>query len=280
MQYTVSDAVLKICRHAATISRLKYQGLDRGLIPRASSETATVTFIKFGGRTFAVTAWHVIAILQDLAVKDGAPFEGYSCLQAPGVAILGPFLRPPAQFPDKQPDVAICPIHPDLPKTIHKTPFEIVPESDAKWPVPFAIAVGFPTNSKEEIHDETGGKRLALSCVHAVAEGLASPGTSDQVQFNSELPERPAISSLSGMSGGPVFWSDEERYGLIGFVKEALDVMPSDHKKSIFEQPKVNFVCQRVDFTIFQRWACYIEQNWQTERDKINIAIKQANPQA
>jgi hypothetical protein len=160
-----------------------------------------------------------------------------------------------------------------------KVAFEICVKGNAKWPVPFAIAVGFPTSSKNEVQDDIGATRLGLPCVHAVAQGLNSPGTSDQVQFFSELAERPNISSLSGMSGGPVFWSDEHHYGLIGFVKEALDVTPAEGEDSIFKEPKVNFICQRVDFEIFQKWAEYVDHNWQDERDKINAAIKLENPQ-
>lgn len=278
MNYSVHDDVMKSCRHAATISRLKYQGLERGLVPAASSETATVTFIKFSGKTYAVTAWHVIEIFKKLAEADGVPFEGYSCIQAPGVAILGPFLRPPAELNSAQPDIAICPVHSDLPKRINKAPFEIHAKDDAKWPVQFAIAIGFPTTSKNEVKGDIGATRLGLPCVHAVAEGLGALGTSDQIQFFSELAERPNISSLSGMSGGPVFWSGEDSYGLIGLVKEALDVSPVEGEDSFFNEPKVNFVCQRVDYEILRRWTNFIDDNWQIERNKICETIKLADP--
>jgi hypothetical protein len=276
MDYPVNDAVMDACRHAATIARLRFQGLDRGLVPTADSETATVTFIKIKGRTYAVTARHVIETLDNLARRDGNQFEGYSCVQSPGVAIVGPFLTPPADYPNPQPDIAICPVHESLPGRIKKAPFEIGPQSDAKWPVSHAVAVGFPTVEKHDTQDELGGIRLALPCVHALAEGLNSSGSSDQVQFHSEISERPSVVSLSGMSGGPVFWSDGPNHGLIGFVKEALDVTPKEGEETFYTEPKVNFICQRVDFAILERWTQYVDTNWQKERDKINAVIEKA----
>jgi hypothetical protein len=206
MQYPMSDELMKAGQHAATIARFKYQGLERGLVPDAKSETATVTFIKYADRTYAVTARHVIQTFESLVKKDGFQFEGYSCVQYPGVAIAGPFLMPPAQYPYRDPDIAICPVNEQLPAKIGKTAFEVRREGDAKWPVTHALAVGFPTVEKHDVEDELGRTKLALPCVHAVAEGLDSSGTSDQVQFHSELSEKPSVVSLSGMSGGPVFF--------------------------------------------------------------------------
>ena len=250
MTYPINDGVMNACRHAATIARLKFQGLERGLVPTAASETATVTFIKIKDKTYAVTARHVIETLDNLATRDGNQFEGYSCVQSPGVTINGPFLTPPPDYPNPQPNVAICPVHERLPDRIKKTPFEVRPQDDAKWPVSHAVAIGFPTVSKHDTKDEFDRVRLALPCVHALAEGLNSPGSSDQVQFHSEISENPSVASLSGMSGGPVFWSDDTNHGLIGFVKEALDVTPKAGEESFYTEPKVSFICQRVDFAI------------------------------
>lgn len=274
MDYPVSDEVMVAGRHAATIARLKYRGLERGLVPEAASETATVTFIKINSKTYAVTARHVIETLDGLAAHEGKTFEGYSCVQSPGVAILGPFLTPPPDFPSPQPDIAICPVHAELPARIGKEAFEILPGQDAAWPVSHAVAVGFPTVEKRDVQDETGSPRLALPCVHALAEGLNSSGSSDQVQFHSELSEKPTVVSLSGMSGDPVFWSDGTNHGLVGFVKEALDVTPKEGEETFYSEPKVNFICQRVDFAIIKLWTRFVDADWQLERDKINAAIQ------
>lgn len=274
MQYQLSDELKVAGQHAATIARRKYHGLERLLVPDATSETATVTFIRYDGRTYAITARHVIQTFDNLAKNDGVQFEGYSCGQDSGVAILGPFLTPPANYPDPEPDIAICPIHDELPGKIGKTPFDVRPQDDATWPVSHALAVGFPTVEKHDVKDELGRTKLALPCVHALAEGLDSTGSSDQVQFHSELSHNPSIVSLSGMSGGPVFWSDATSHGLIGFVKEALDIKPKESEETFYTEPKVNFICQRVDYSILANWFQYVDANWQKERDRINISLR------
>jgi hypothetical protein len=93
--------------------------------------------------------------------------------------------------------------------------------------------------------------------VHAVAEGVGSREDADQLQFFSELSERVPVSSLSGISGGPVFWSDGEYFGLIGFVTQALDVNPIEGGQTIHAGPRVSLVCQRASFDLFTRWAEY-----------------------
>jgi hypothetical protein len=165
-------------------------------------------------------------------------------------------------------------VHKELPNGINKMAFEIRPQDDAKCPVSYAVAIGFPTVEKHDMQAGLGSIRLALPCVHALAEGLDSTGSSDQVLFHSELSEKPSVVSLSGISGGPVFWSDGTKHGLIGFVKEALDVTPKEGEETFYTEPKVDFICQRVDFTILERWTQYIDMNWQKARDKINAIIE------
>ena len=193
----------------------------------------------------------------------------------PGIALPRPFLTPPANYPSPTPDIAICPLAEHLPARIQKIAFEIRPEDDARWPVSHAVAVGFPTAAKYDTQDRLGVTRLALLCVHAVAEGIGSNGSSDQVQFDSEISERPGVVSLSGMSGGPVFWSDGARHGLVGFVKQALDVTPKAGEEALCAGPRVNFICQRADYMLLASWTQYVDANWRKERDKINALIEQ-----
>lgn len=271
MNFLVDDGLLQACKHVATISRLKYHGLDRSFVPPATSKTATVTFIEISNKSYAVTAHHVIKSFRKEAKKEGSSYEGYYCDQSPGVGILGPFLRAPqTDLMSANPDIAICPIDKELPGYINKEAFKFLAQNDANWPISQAVAIGFPTDEKYDLQDSHGNLNLALSCVHAIAEGLDSNGLSDQVQFYSELPEMPTVASLSGMSGGPVFWSDGARHGILGFVKQGRDISGSECGETPLTKPKVHFICQRVDYAIMERWTNYIDRKWQPERDKIN----------
>ncbi len=46
--------------------------------------------------------------------------------------------------------------------------------------------------------------------------------------------------------------------------------------ETFYTEPKVDFICQRVDFTILERWTQYVDTNRQKERDKINAVIEKA----
>ena len=275
MNFLVDDELAHACKHVATISRSKYHGMDRLFVPPATSKTATVTFIEINDKSYAMTAHHVIETFRNEAKEEGYSYEGYCCLQSPGVWILGPFLRAPrTNFVTAAPDIAICPIDKKLPSYMDKEAFQVLAQNDANYPISHAVAIGFPTNEKYDLQDNHGNLNLALSCVHAVAEGLDSNGLDDQVQFFSELPEMPTVGSLSGMSGGPVFWSDGARHGLVGFVKEGRAISVSESEETPFTKPKVHFICLRVDYAIMESWTNYIDEKWQSERDKVNADIQ------
>jgi hypothetical protein len=69
------------------------------------------------------------------------------------------------------------------------------------------------------------------------------------------LEERPTISSLSGLSGGPVYWSNEDRYGLVGIVYEANDVSGNVSEDAAFgDIPRIQVYCELVTQERFQGW--------------------------
>ena len=244
------------------------------MLPPPSSKTATVTFIEVNNSCYAVTARHVIEAFDCLATADGNECEGYICLQSAAAGIGRPFITPPSTLVEPKPDIAIYPIDNQFCSRLEKDTFRVLPEFDAIFPVPYAVAVGFPTEQKYDQEDELGQTKMAMACVHAIAESVDSDGSGDQIQFFSEVEKQLEIECLSGMSGGPVFWSDGERYGLLGFVKEALSRSTNCNAGVSGDRPRVHFLCQRVDFSILERWTNYVDEHWQTERDKISASIR------
>jgi hypothetical protein len=73
-------------------------------------------------------------------------------------------------------------------------------------------------------------------------------------------------------SGGPVFWSDDPAYGLLGFVKEAADADPEEGV-SLTTGPKVNFISQRAADETFGAWAEYADREFVRQRAEINAAL-------
>lgn len=129
------------------------------------------------------------------------------------------FVIPPGDWITPAPDIAIRELDPNFPAYVGKVALDI----DAN-PVPplsevfFAVAVGFPDRLKTQTQTPPG-YQLAMPCVHAVAENHSKTGPS--FTLFSELQTTPNIRDLSGMSGGPIYWSNEARYGLLGITYES-----------------------------------------------------------
>jgi hypothetical protein len=272
-----ADPLQNACRYCATIARAKSEEFfRRGFVPEAHEPTATLTFIAIAGKTYAVTAAHVIDIFKGLAEKDGSHPESYLVPVGTGALIEPPFIRPAKPLIGHQPDVAIVRINAGLPARVGKESFELKPDAVPTFPVPHAMAVGFPTAEKRA-NTIGSGEQLAMACVQATAEGLGSPD-SDQIQFLSTIDATPSITSLSGMSGGPIFWSDGTAYGLLGFIKEALDVVPPPGEESLHPGPRVNFICERASYETFVRWAVHTEAEYPRQRAQLNALVRRTDP--
>jgi hypothetical protein len=270
VELAFADEMKGACRHCATFARANSTLIyERGLIPRPQDETATVTFIRFEGRTYAVTALHVIDIFRVQAERDGLAAESYFLPAGKGVAISPPFIAAPQAWPVPPPDVALRQIDNRLPAYIGKEAFELRRDVTPTHPVLYAAAVGFPTAAKRD-RAETIGNRLAMQCVHAIAEGVGAPESADQIQFFSAIEFKPELGSLSGLSGGPVFWSDGNQLGFLGLVKEALDVEPRPGEESIYVGPRVNFIIQHATYETFAVWVEHALCEWPKQRDELN----------
>ena len=242
-----------------------------------ATPTATVSFIEVNNRTYAVTANHVIDILNGKARCEGRLYDGYFCPQAPGVAILGPFLRAPANFPHQQPDVAICPVGACLPGYIGKEVFHVRPEDDAEWPVSHAVAVGFPRGEKQEVVNGRNAMRVVMPCIHVVAECISSDGTGDRVSFVGVFPGPPIVKNLSGMSGGLVLWTDGARYGVVGIVIEGDLISPEGDSDLAGSEWRLQLSAQRVDYQMLSEWTEYVDDNWERKRKEMGEKLNRAS---
>ncbi|MCV4289894.1 hypothetical protein OH708_18400 [Pseudomonas capsici] len=249
--------------YSATLALHRLELGHRSFLPQPADLTGTVTFIRYGNKCYAVTAKHVVEYLAKQAAASHQPLR-YICPANKGLMIRGPFLFAPRDFADNQPDVAITPIDEASLLRFGKRPF-VIQEQDPVWPLCYAMATGFPTAEKQDTADRSGKTRLSMGFVRAIAAGNGADGKHHSVTFYSDLDSLPPITKLSGMSGGPVFWSDSKRYGLVGFVKEALE---QDGGEVTSDTPKVHFVVQRVDSFILRDWIDHVERNWPREREK------------
>jgi len=270
VHYEIADELDKATRFCATLARAKTaEFMNRGFVPRHSDLTATVSFVGLGDRTYAVTAYHVVSAFKELALEDGIDGENYFIPTKPGRILHAPFVRPVPRLPFRDPDVAMMPIPRDLPALIGKEIYQLRDEGMPRS-IRVALAAGFPTAAKRPTGNDPYAA-IELPGVSLLAEGVESDVDSDQMQFYSEVRDNfgnrlTYDGDISGMSGGPVFWSDRERHGLLGFVKQSM----ADGSQSDGRRERVSLICQRTSYETFALWADYVDREYPRRRQQLN----------
>jgi hypothetical protein len=250
MAYTISEEFgANACKHCAPLFIVR-QHIE--VAPRAEDPSATLTFIKFQGRTYGITCKHVVTTLRDRIKESGSEFSHtfFIALKRHHV-VQDRFFIPPGDWVTPEPDIAIRELIPDFPAHVGKIALDI----DAN-PVPalsevsFAIAVGFPDRLKTQTPSSLG-YQLAMPCVHAVADNISKAGPS--FTLFSELQATPNIRDLSGMSGGPIYWSDQAAYGLLGITYES-----SPLEDSLSGTASVHIKGHLADREAVERWVSHV----------------------
>src|SRR4051794_5049213 len=106
-KYPIADDLHEhACSYCATISTANpKEFLKRAFIPTPADRTATVSFIRFEGKAYAVTAAHVADFLHEASAETG----GYFLPAQTGLFLEPLFIHPPKPWTAPlPPDVAIC----------------------------------------------------------------------------------------------------------------------------------------------------------------------------
>lgn len=250
MAHTVSDEFSTYaCKHCAPLFIIRQHAL---MVPTATDSSATLTFIKFQGRTYGITCKHVVTSLRNQIRKSGSEFSHtlFIALKRHHV-VQDRFFMPPGDWVTPGPDIAIRELNPDFPAHVGKVALDI----DAN-PVPglhevsFAVAVGFPDRLKAQT-PAPFGYQLAMPCVQAVADNHSKTGPS--FTLFSELQATPNIRDLSGMSGGPIYWSNATAYGLLGITYES-----SPLEGSVSGAASVHIKGHLADREAIGRWVSHV----------------------
>jgi len=226
-----------------------------GKQPTESDINATLTFVEYDGKTYGITCKHVVDIFKNKETSEKNTC--FATLTKGKYIILNNFVCPQSDcliLP--APDIAIRQIHPDFPKAIGKIPIKLEQQSlhDLRG-IKHAFAVGYPTKQKKKINVQNG-YRIEMRCVHALAE--ITPISNNHLLLYAELDQPVKIQDFSGMSGGPVFWTNENKYGLLGIIYEALppnpgDLTPSD--SSLGEGPRICIKAELLTPERFEVWS-------------------------
>lgn len=267
--FETADGLLHASKYCATLAQMKPIDIKRMFTPHPSDDTGTVTFLKIDGRLYALTAWHIPQGFKRAANNAGEMETSFYVPCEKGAYLPAPFVQVPQGFIGAQKDIGIMPIDARVLDNTGKEAFLVDDRRPPPFPLTHAVAVGFPTAQKRDVKTDRG-LTLGMQCVHAIAEGVTSDDDADQVRFHSDIEDAPPITSLSGMSGGPVFWTTAEEFGLLGIIVEALDVSPKEGLHNIFGGHRVNFVCDRISFDDLVAWADYAGNQWPKGRERLN----------
>lgn len=222
-----------------------------GVEPNQNDLNATLTFVDFKDKIYGITCKHVVDICKD---KDASMKNICFCTLTKGkYFILNDFICPQSKiFVSPAPDIAIRQMHPDFPQAVGKIPFKLeqnnLPDLNT---IKHAIAIGYPTEEKKKI-DVQNGYRIEMPCIHALAEISSIDKNNGQLSLHSELEQTVQVKDFSGMSGGPVFWSTEVEYGLLGITYEALP--PNPPEDSLGGGPRITIKAELVTPSLFKNW--------------------------
>ena len=187
--------------------------------PSHTLRNGTLTFVKSEGRVFGITCWHVIEHFRKQLQISGNAFSHSLRTMVNGFYFVHDrFIRPESQFGDPPIDIAIRQINPDLLSDIGKEAIDLDLLSAPPQPLTHGLGVGFPETAKYKRMEDQIGYRVSMPQVEILAEIDGLP--TRRFTLFSELNEKPIHTDYSGMSGGPIFWSTENDFGVFGIIYE------------------------------------------------------------
>jgi hypothetical protein len=180
----------------------------------------TLTFIKLGNRVFGITCWHVIEYFRKQLADSGSQLSHSMRTMLNGFyVVIDRFIRPAPSLGMPDLDIAIREFSPDFVTKLGKVPFDLdLNFSIEPNHIEFAYAIGYPESLKYKRDYDGFSYRISMPHVEILAEISTFP--EQRFQLFSELDAAPQNVDYSGMSGGPIFWSTEKAYGLLGIVYE------------------------------------------------------------
>ena len=224
--YHVSEELWKIApTYCAALFLHKVDLL--GAPASLSDPNGTITFAKYGNTVYGITCNHVVQELRKLQAEDPKSFYCFQTVHKRFSAIYDRFSQPLADIGSAgvRPDIAIRVINPELVKVMEKSPI-LLDGTDHPGPetLTHAIIAGFPKSAMYEVKDSIG-TQIAMGRTQALADIVwVGPGS---IKLRSHFNEVPVVSKFGGFSGGPIFWTDGDAYGLLGIIIEA-HTMPED----------------------------------------------------
>ena len=235
-------------------SKLVPDGFDENSI-----RSGTLTFISYKNEHFAITCNHVLEALesrrnawrkkQKEEYDFEPPMEGYQ-LFTPIDNYQYHFnynLTPANKLSDdSQPDIAIARVNMQSITRLNRKAIvlakkEQLPET--------GIASVYP----EQQRSIKNGKRTStFSPKFSTCMATLQVTDNGGLIVQDTIDENNGLDSLSGMSGGPIIWSNSNQFGLAGIVTEGLDIQPKEGQ--LITEDGILIHGERITPEIFEQW--------------------------
>lgn len=252
----------------------------------------TVTFVSIKGGLYGITCKHVIDVLE---CKQKSSKEKYNPEFPRGM--LEPILEniyvphgndflpiysrfysvPGDKFTSDGMDIAIAKLDPQLLPMLGKF---ALPASTATRPESLdirglcGIATGHPENNRQVYEHDKLINKLQIPMLHILANlscfDARRVGLFGELDDNSSL----SIDNLSGMSGGPIFWTHDDDWGFAGIIFKGRDLIGSEksQSESSFSGSTIWIEGEVVSVAKLEYWASLVPNN--VVKQTLNPLIK------
>lgn len=195
-------------------------GWPRFVQPSDELRNATITFFGSNGRVYGITSWHVVQYYRKSISQTGNPGSHSMRTMVNGFyVVIDRFIRPNPVYGNPKLDIVIRELNPEFPRKIGKEIINLDNAPVEPGEIKHAYAIGFPESLKYKRFEKNGFfYRVSMPHVSVLAEIDGFP--KQRFSLFSELKKPPEHRDFSGMSGGPIFWSTGEEYGILGINYE------------------------------------------------------------
>jgi hypothetical protein len=230
---------------------------------KSSVRSGTLTFLEYRDETFAVTCKHVLEALlrkqeewrKQYVERDGfePPIEGFNLftpINNNQYHFNYKLTAVPPNDDGSQPDVAIARIRKEAVYRLGRVPIELTKKQE--FPIT-GIASGYPEQQRKIAQGERLNTFSPLFTTCLASMQITAKG---EIILQDVIEEHNGLDILSGMSGGPVIWSDENDFGFAGIVYEGLDIQPKEGR--LMDQNSIWIHGELITPSIFEKWLSAI----------------------
>lgn len=206
--------------------------------------SATLTFIEYEGKSYGITCSHVLNSLKLKNDKNDKELKKYCKGPLPPIAkyhfyvsigdtqhhVNANFYKIEAGYGVIQPDLAIA-LLPDNfvlsigRKCIKHNKICLPSTTDRLNPNLTGIACGYPEYNRTIIKSHVPSMK-DFGKGYVVLTAKFDSIADHSIRIMDDIIETNGVNNLSGMSGGPLFWSTKTSWGLAGIIKDGGDLNP------------------------------------------------------